>query len=1440
LNQPELDFTTPQEAPDDDRSEAAGEGVGVPVLGSDAGGPGVAADGAPAVARGKRPAGVPVSRAEQTPVALSGPDARQLAFLKEQIPLLQQKLADYDARRAAEPDGRKRKVTKTEAALRRYLKDFQEEYAELNSSEAEPASGALVPRQAAVSFDGRKGVVGNEAVLGGLRRVVADDDVALDNPSRVGAVMLTGIDRQAGGSAGRASEVLTALTNWADISNERIILSPAASGDLKQPKLVKWYERNGFTTTPDGLMERNPSATKTITPASGALKPKKTKVLTAEREARTYLEGMYDAETAQTTIDSFKTGDVLDENALMSYLEKELGLKLEAPPVGAKLGDKASAAVQAGDLRGALRAIAESGSTPLMREVAKKLLSKVGNTRITLGTTAGAGQYNPTTDTITISPDGMHEHTLLHEMVHAAISHVLRNRFHPLTQQLAKLYQQIAPRLQGQYGAKDVQEFAAEAQTNSDFRTSLQSIQMPQGALKTAWDHFVNAVRKFLGLPPRQSQTTLDKIDKLLNDLLESADVEPRTPGDILFLNANVSGSPKAYAQFLNGMGQQTRDLPEMSQGWRDTVSTLGRGMSAALTKTMDLNQLSEIYADRVPALRDMLDSIGRRRGFENIQRVTLGNNLIALQKLRNKTKPGDWQVLESVVTDSTIAMYDPSSRNKSGKPDAPEGPAIQRAYNGMSSELKQVYSTVKDHYLELFKNYRAALEKDLAVLPAEERQQILDAIDSRIKPYFPLMRFGDYFLRFERNGETVTMAFESPEVRNGFIAAENVDRNAPGFRSFQSLAEALSRPPSDPMIQRTLKALRDRDVDQSVVDSVHRTLLQMYPQQSAVLNMIKRKNAPGFEQDVLRGYETLAPKLISQTASRMYNHVIEAAAANARIELENLSSKAPRGFDPMADELARELSGEKNSRLNVALNPSMGSIAQGLNWLSYGFHMGANVSSAIVELTSIPMLAYPVLGGRYGFGKAYSALMDASKEYGKLIFKDAGKNFAAHHYLSTTHTVPKGHKYYDLIQELQARGVTNVSVAQEILDTRASRGDSMSKLRRNLGTALGIMHHHAGMANREITAMAAYELAKKAGKSEAQAVDYAISTTNQVNSSGAIETAGTVFQHPIGRVILMFKRFAHNLVFLMARTAYVAIKGDKNLTPEEQVMAKSIARKQLAGLFIMSYAFAGAQGMPFYGLLELIHDALDAAFGDDEDPKDFNLMVRNALGEINFKGPFGALTGMDIAQRTGFGDLILRDDSRTKAELGPVRYYVEQLLGAPMGVASNTDRGFRMINEGYWERGLEAMAPSAIRNAFKANRYAIEGATTLKGDPILDDISMTESLFQLAGFSPTRLAEVFARRGAAKEVEQAIQNRKRRLLDQYEMANNSGDYDALDSVRDKITRFNELVPEYPITAKTIKDSIEGRRKREAQAMYGVQINPKLKEKIRRAIEGED
>lgn len=73
--------------------------------------------------------------------------------------------------------------------------------------------------------------------------------------------MLTGLERQAGGQKGRASDTLKALIKWADENNERLVLTPAASGDLKQVELVAWYERNGFTRAADGAMERNPTST---------------------------------------------------------------------------------------------------------------------------------------------------------------------------------------------------------------------------------------------------------------------------------------------------------------------------------------------------------------------------------------------------------------------------------------------------------------------------------------------------------------------------------------------------------------------------------------------------------------------------------------------------------------------------------------------------------------------------------------------------------------------------------------------------------------------------------------------------------------------------------------------------------------------------------------------------------------------------------------------------------------------------------------------------------------------------------------------------------------------------------------------------------------------------------------------------------------------------
>ena len=147
-------------------------------------------------------------------------------------------------------------------------------------------------RKAKVTMEGDRGIVSNESVLGALKRIGADDDIALEFPNRTNAVMLTGIDRQAGGATGRASEVLKALTAWADKTGEKLVLMPAASGDLKAPDLKAWYERNGFVLKSDGAMERPPKGS-----------------VEAKRDARAAKQATKEAEAAKPVDNEVAQGD---------------------------------------------------------------------------------------------------------------------------------------------------------------------------------------------------------------------------------------------------------------------------------------------------------------------------------------------------------------------------------------------------------------------------------------------------------------------------------------------------------------------------------------------------------------------------------------------------------------------------------------------------------------------------------------------------------------------------------------------------------------------------------------------------------------------------------------------------------------------------------------------------------------------------------------------------------------------------------------------------------------------------------------------------------------------------------------------------------------------------------------------------------------------------
>ena len=84
------------------------------------------------------------------------------------------------------------------------------------------------------------------------------------------------------------------------------------------------------------------------------------------------------------------------------------------------------------------------------------------------------GYYDPKTDTIYLDDvHGMNHHVVLHEFGHAALSHTLNNPNHPVTKQLQALFNETKDSLDSMYGATDLQEFAAEAMGNPEFRAKL-------------------------------------------------------------------------------------------------------------------------------------------------------------------------------------------------------------------------------------------------------------------------------------------------------------------------------------------------------------------------------------------------------------------------------------------------------------------------------------------------------------------------------------------------------------------------------------------------------------------------------------------------------------------------------------------------------------------------------------------------------------------------------------------------------------------------------------------------------------------------------------------------------------------------------------------------------------------------------------------------------
>ena len=98
----------------------------------------------------------------------------------------------------------------------------------------------------------------------------------------------------------------------------------------------------------------------------------------------------------------------------------------------------------------------------------------------------------------------------------------------------------------------------------------------------------------------------------------------------------------------------------------------------------------------------------------------------------------------------------------------------------------------------------------------------------------------------------------------------------------------------------------------------------------------------------------------------------------------------------------------------------------------------------------------------------------------------------------------------------------------------------------------------------------------------------------------------------------------------------------------------------------------------------------------------------------------------------------------------------------------------------------------------------------------------------QIFGFSPTEVAEEYARTGAMKQMEQSILNRRVSLLDSMYLARSNNDSDAIDDTYKLIDKFNDKYPTIAISESTLDKSYNAREKAIERSVGGMTFNPKL------------
>jgi hypothetical protein len=848
---------------------------------------------------------------------------------------------------------------------------------------------------------------------------------------------------------------------------------------------------------------------------------------------------------------------------------------------------------------------------------------------------------------------------------------------------------------------------------------------------------------------------------------------------------------------------------------------------------------------------------------------------LSAEQDLDEKQRAAVNRLLE----DSTIGgkwAYDPKI----------EGAAIdeglKQRFNAMNAAQQKVVKDVFEYFREVLQAKKDAINTlvdskfadDMAAAKTDkERKQVERSKKAMLKqfsslmemnkntPYAPIKRFGSFvvvakskeFIEAEEAGDTARVNELKADEKHYVVdfaetlgEAQEMYENLDDTGDYAQVQEPFKRSESKEQLftgadlykgfaklKKIVAEKKELDGGTAALDRIQSMVNELYllslAESSARKSELQRRGVAGVNRATgeLEARDMLRAAFTQGTADAKYIAGIRTndAALEAMIEMQKEAAGNRKEAYPYLNEImAREAQ---------ALQIRDRSLLDAANRMTGNWFLTFSPSFYFQQATQTLVLSHPWLAGKYGSGKSLAKIYDAYKDIMPLV---KGTNLRDHIDFSKAPADVR-----EMLDVMVRRGRINIGVDSELYNYRSTASNPVTQTYDKVTNKLRGTINRIEALNRSVAAIAAYrlEMAKPGGTKESalKAADDVIRATHGLYDGS--NTPRLFNKNAVTRSITQFRRFQIIQLTMLTKMMHDMFK---NASSTE----RAIARKQFAFLMAHTFALAGVKGVPLYGLASLVYSGMMAAFGDENDPEDFEAWLRSKGGLLLARG-IPAEFGVDVSGKLGLGNVmsILPYTDIDLTSKGGLEKLALGVMGPfASGILPKMADGVGLIAGGDYYKGLEQMMPKGIGDAMKGARFTTEGITKRNGDIVMspDEISFAEGFMKAVGLPTTNISEQQYLQSMVYDYDKFFAERAKSVKSDYVKATRDGDTEARGEAREAWQKLQEARAKQGYKKQPMSDLLKApqdAKKREKTVIGGVQTTKGNREFVKRLSEQE-